>query len=94
MNVIYILTIVLIISLHMLLYKKEEKQNFFSWLIVTIGLFFCYNICICVIISFVKIKSTLVTLSIINCITIFLLGLKIYKDKKIQKYNINKMDII
>lgn len=40
MNVIYILTIVLIISLHMLLYKKEEKQNFFSWLIVTIGLFF------------------------------------------------------
>lgn len=94
MNVIYILTIVLIISLHMLLCKKEEKQNFFSWLIVTIGLFFCYNICICVIISFVKIKSTLVTLSIINCITIFLLGLKIYKDKKIQKYNINKMDII
>lgn len=94
MNVIYILTIVLIISLHMLLYKKEEKQNFFSWLIVTIGLFFCYNICICVIISFLKIKSTLVTLSIINCITIFLLGLKIYKDKKIQKYNVNKMDII
>lgn len=94
MSVIYMLTIVLIISLHMLLYKKEERQNFLSWFIITIELLICYNICICVISSFIKIKSTLATMSIINSITIFLLGVKIYKDKKIQKYNINKMDII
>lgn len=94
MNIIYILTIVLIIVLHMLLYKKEEAQSFFSWLIITIGLLLSYNICISVILSFIKLKSTLITLSIINIITSCSLGLKIYKDKKVQKYYINKMDII
>lgn len=94
MNIIYIITTVLIIILHMLIYKNEKKLNLFSWLIITIGLFFCYNICTCVIISFVQIKSTLITLSIINLIMIFAICLKIYNDKKIQKYYINKMDIV
>lgn len=94
MNIIYILTIVLMIVLHMLLFKKEEKQGFFSWLIITIGLLLSYNIFICVILSFIKIKSTLITLSIMNIVISCLLGIKIYKDKKIQKYNFSKMDII
>lgn len=94
MNIIYIITTILIILLHMLIYKKEENQNFFSWLIITIGLLLSYNICTCVIMSFVQIKSTLMTLSIINLIVTFALGFKIYKDKKIQKYNKSKLDII
>lgn len=94
MYIIYILTIVLIVILQMLLYKKEEKQSFFAWLIITNGLLLSYNICTCVILSFIKLKSTLITLSIINIIASCLLGLKIYKDKKVQKYYINKMDII
>ena len=94
MSIIYILTIVLIIGLHMLLFKKEEKQSFFVWLIITMGLLLCYNICISVILSFIKLKSTLITLSIINIITICLLVMKIYRDKKVQKYYISKIDII
>lgn len=94
MNIIYILTTMSIIILHMLLYKKEEKQNFLKYIILTLGITLCYNIVTCVILSFLKIKCTLVILSIWNVLFGILLGLKIFKDKKIQKYFINKMDII
>lgn len=94
MNILYVLTLILIIGLHMLIYKKEEKQNILKHLILNIGLLLCYNIVICVILSFVKIKSTLPVLSAINIIFSIFLGMKIYKDKKIQKYFIDKMDII
>lgn len=94
MSIIYILTIVAIITLNMLLYKKEKRLNFISWLIISIGLLINYNICICVILSFLRIKSTLITLSVMNIVITFLLGIKIKKDEKIQKYNIFKFDII
>lgn len=94
MSIVYVLTIILIIGLHMLIYKKEEKENFLKFLILTNALMLCYNIVICVILSFIKIKCTLSTLSIVNIMTIVALGLKIFKDKKIQKYYINKMDIL
>lgn len=94
MNIVYVLSIILIIGLQMLIYKKEEKQNLFKIFAITIFTILCYNIVICVILSFVKIKCTLVTLTIINIIVSTILGLKILKDKKIQKYYINKMDIL
>ena len=94
MSIIYILTIISIITLNMLIYKKEEKLNLISWLIISIGILINYNICICVILSFLKIKSTLITLSIMNIIISILLGIKIKKDGKIQKYNIFILDII
>lgn len=94
MNLIYVLTIVLIMILHILIYKKEEKQNLLKWIGISIAILLCYNIFICVIMSFINIKSTLISLSVVNLIVSLLLGIKIYKDKKIQKYEINKMDII
>ena len=94
MNIIYIITTLLLLFLHMLIYKKEEKLNFISWLIISIELLISYNICVCVILSFLKIKSTLLTLSIMNVIIDFILGIKIHRDKKTQKYNILKFDII
>ena len=94
MSIIYILTIISIVILYMLLYRKEEKQNLVKGLVVTSCLLLCYNIFTCVIFFFLKLKCTLIALSIPNVILIALLGLKIFKDKKIQKYYINKMDII
>lgn len=94
MNIVYVLSIILIIGLHMLIYKKEEKQNLLKFLEITIAMLLCYNIVICVILSFVKIKCTLMTLSIINFIVSVTLGIKILKDQKIQKYYINKIDIL
>lgn len=94
MNLIYVLTILIILILHILIYKKEEKQNLLKWIGISITILLCYNVFICLIMSFINIRSTLINLSIINVIIIFLLGVKIYKDKKIQKYEIKKMDIL
>lgn len=94
MNIIYLITVFVMIILHILIYKKEEKQNLLKWIAITIVINFCYNIFICVILSFIKIPSTLLTLSILNIIINIILGIKIYKDKKIQKYGITKIDIL
>ena len=94
MNIIYTLSTILIIGLHMLIYKKEEKQNLFKFIVINIALLLCYNIVICVILSFIKIKCTLAILSIVNFIVSITLGAKIFKDKKVQKYYLNKMDIL
>ena len=94
MNIIYILTTVLMFILKTLLYKKEEKQNFLKSISINIIIYLSYNIFISVIMSFIGISSTLVNLSIINAIISFSIAYKIYKDKKIQKYSIEKLDII
>lgn len=94
MNIIYLLTIFIMIILHILIYKKEEKENLLKWIAITIVINFCYNIFVCVILSFIKIPSTLITLSILNIIISIMLGIKIYKDKKIQRYEISKIDIL
>ena len=94
MGIIYTLTIVFIFILHIFIYKKEEKLNLLKWLIINIILCFTYNIFICVVLSFIKIPITLTTLSILNLIIIILFSIKLFKDKKIQKYYINKFDII
>ena len=57
-------------------------------------IFMAYNIVIVVVMSFFNIKSTLINLSIINIITSVILGFKIYSDKKIQKYDFEKREIL
>ena len=94
MNIIYILTIVLMITLHILLHKKQEKQSLLKWTIISIIMFLCYNIFICVVLSYLKIPSTLTNLSVINIVVDIIFATKIYKDKKIQKYEISKIDIL
>ena len=94
MEIIYALTLLTLLILHILVYKTKSKQNILKWFAISIILLFCYNILICVILSFIGISSTLLNLSIINLIVISILIYTIRKSKKIQKYFINKMDII
>lgn len=94
MNIIYGLTIILMIILYILIYKTDKKQNILKWIGISIIILLCYNIFICVIMSFIKIPSTIMNLFIINTIINIILGVKICKDKKIQKYYIDKTDII
>lgn len=94
MNIIYLLTIALMLILSFLTYKKEEKQNLLETIGINIIILLCYNIFICVIMSFFNIPATLINLSVINLIVSLCLGIKIYKDKKIQKYEIKKIDVL
>ena len=94
MNIIYILTIVILFILFILKFKKEERQNIVKWLTIDTILLMCYNIVICVILSFINIKSTLFNLSVVNILFALFLGILIYKEKKIQKYYFDKIDIL
>ena len=94
MKIIYTLTLLTLLILHILVYKTKTKQNILKWFAISLMLMFCYNILICVILSFIGISSNLLSLSIINLIVIASLIYTIRKTKKIQKYFINKMDII
>ena len=94
MKIIYILTIVLMFILKTLLYKKEEKQNFLKNITINIIIFLSYNIFISVILSFLEIPTILEILSIINIIISIAIGYKIHNDRKIQRYYIQKIDII
>lgn len=94
MNIIYILTLLILIIVFILKSKKKEKENILKWISISIVITLCYNIFVCVILSFLQIKVNLISLSIINTIIIIALGITIYKDKHIQKYYINKIDII
>lgn len=94
MNIIYVLTVLGLIAVFVLKNKKEEKENILKWLFISIIIILCYNIFVCVILSFLQLKADLMILSIINTIVIIIFGIKIYRDKCIQKYYINKIDII
>ena len=94
MRILYSLTSIGIIILHILLYKKEEKQNILKWIVIDFVLYVTYLICICVIMSLIKIPITLETLSIVNSLISVIFIIKIIQHKKIQKYYICKFDVL
>ena len=94
MNIFYIITALLVLIMQILIKKNDEKESLIKWITFSMLIFMAYNIVIVVVMSFFNIKSTLINLSIINIITSVLLGFKIYSDKKIQKYNFEKREIL
>ena len=68
MNIIYIITSILLITSYLLIKKKEEKQNIVYSIIISVIIFLTYNIFVCTIMFFAKIRSTLLSLSIFNII--------------------------
>lgn len=94
MNIFYIITALLVLIMQILIKKNDEKESLIKWITFSMLIFMAYNIVIVVVMSFFNIKSTLINLSIINIITSVILGFKIYSDKKIQKYNLEKREIL
>lgn len=94
MNILYVITILALYVLFMLMYKSEKKQNVIAWLAISTIAILCYNIFICVVLSFINIQSTLLNLSICNIIVSGLLAVVLIKSKKIQKYYIKIFEVI
>lgn len=94
MNIIYVITAIILIISYLLMKKKEEKQNIIYSIIISAIIFLAYNIFICTIMFFINIKSTLLNLSITNLIFASMPIYQIKKSKKIQKYYLNKLDLI
>lgn len=94
MNIIYILTSLALIISYLLLNKGEKKENLIHSVIISVILFLTYNIFITQVMFFVHLKSTLLNLAIVNIAFSAVFITKEIKTKTIQKYYINKLDII
>ena len=94
MNIIYILTSLALIISYLLLNQSEKKENLIHSVIISVILFLTYNIFITQVMFFVHLKSTLLNLAIVNIAFSAVFITKEIKTKTIQKYYINKLDII
>ncbi len=94
MQIIYILSLIILVISFILIKKTDKKLNILSFINITIGVMFCYNTFISYVLTFFLIPVTLTSLSIINIVfSIIPITLMLYK-KQIQKYEIKKIDII
>lgn len=94
MGIIYILTFIIISILLILVRKNEEKKNILREILITTILYTCYQAILCFILNIVQIPIKLEVIVLINIIISLGLIIKIIKEKQIQKYFIDKKDII
>lgn len=94
MNIIYIITTLILYVLVLILKKSEQKLNICAQTIVTFVLYTCYNLLTCYILTFINIPINMISLTIVNILLIVITTIKIIKDKQIQKFFIDKKDII
>lgn len=93
-SIIYIISVIILLITFLLIKKSDKKQNLLLWIFISIMFMFCYNAIIVYILSALYIRSTLITLSIVNIFISILLYLFLLKNKNIQKYYIQKVDIL
>lgn len=94
MNIIYIITSIVLILSYLLMKKDDKKYNIIHSIIISAIIFLTYNIFISTIMFFTYIKSTLLNLSILNIVFSIYPIHTIRKNKEIQKYYLNKIDLI
>lgn len=94
MGIIYALTVIILFVSCILIKKTDKKLNILSFIAISIGVLFCYNTFVCYILTFFTIPVTLLNLSIINLVISMVLVFCIIRKKKIQAYEIHKIDIL
>lgn len=94
MKVIYVLSI-LCLLVSFLMYKKSDKVlSIINGLVCSICLLFCYNTVIVYFISLLKLGGSLLSYSLLNYIVGLILFIIIIKKKEIQKYKLDKKELI
>lgn len=93
-TIFYIVTIILLLIVFLLINKSKNKQNILLWIFISQIFIFCYNAVIVYLLSIFNIKSTLITLSLINFVITLILYIFIIRNNSIQKYYIKKIDIL
>lgn len=94
MEIVYVISVFLLLVEFMLIKKSNEKLNILGILGLGIVLILSYNVLECYIINFLKIKLTLLNLSIVNVLIIILGIIYLVKKKEVQKYYIKSADAI
>lgn len=94
MGIFYILTVLVMLVTFVLVKKSDEKVNLVNWCILSLISYLAFNIMVCMIFGALNITTNLVFLSIIDLLVAAGFGFKIFKDKKIQSFEIRKRDFI
>ena len=94
MNYIYILSIVLLLILLILVRKSKKHLNIINTIIVIIIVVMSYISSMSYLFTLIKIPINLISMIICNILVSCIIFIKIKKDKEIQKYYLNKYDII
>ena len=94
MGIFYCLTVIAMLASFVLLKKSDKKVNLINWCIISLIAYLSFNIMICMIFGVLNITTNLIFLSIVDLIVTAGLGFKIYKDKKIQSFEIRKRDFV
>lgn len=93
-EIIYLISVVVFIIIITIIKKSQNKMNFTKFFTLMIVTFLCYNTLICYVLSSLSIAIKIEFLAIINFLISIILGSIILKNKEIQKFYINKKDII
>lgn len=94
MSIIYIISTILLFVLSIFLEKTKEKLEIVKTLVITVIVQLAYNALTCYILNLVNIPITLISLSIINFIISTVIIWKMKKDNAIQKYKLERRNII
>ena len=60
-SLFYIVSTLILIITFLLLKKQNEKQNLIKWIIISLGLLFCYNAIVTFILNLFKIPIYLIS---------------------------------
>ncbi len=91
---IYIISTILLVSTFLFLKKAKEKQNLLKWIIISLGLLFCYNSIVAFILNSIGIPIYLLSISIVNFLVSIILLFIIKQKKEVQKYYVLKKDVV
>ncbi len=94
MKIAFIMTSLILMFIFIVVKKSDKKLNILECIITAIVIILGYNTIICYIMYETKVKINFTNLSIINFIFIGILIYKIVKDKKYQKFYLNKEEIV
>ncbi len=94
MGIFYALTVLVMLVIFVIVKKSDKRLNLVSWIILSLISYLGFNILVCMVFGAMNITTNLLFLSISNLVVALGLGFKIFKDKKIQKFEIRKRDFI
>lgn len=94
MQIIYAISMIILFTLIILLKRTKEKLEITKTITITLTVTLAYNTLCAYILNLINIPITLINLSVINAIFSICILIKIIKAKEIQKYTINKTNIL
>lgn len=93
MSILYILSVLVLMTTFMLVKKSKKEQNIVLWIVLSFVLFLCLNSIQSFILSLVSIKSYLWLKFVINVLLSILLYFRLIRKKDKQKYYFDYIDV-